>query len=361
MEREEIAGLRLINQKISGSRTDKPEEVVSSLGAMQAQAYQDALWGIGLRCRHAAKRDVEEAISEKRIIRTWAMRGTWHFVPPTEVRWMLSLYPEENRIPSYQRKHGLTEPILRKGLSVISRAFNYKEILSYKELGMALADSGVSELRNIDVQRHIIRRAGRKGIICFASHICGKPAFMLLEKSVPSQSALSRDLILARLAKVYFESHGPATLDDFSWWAGIKKTDAKTGVDFVAAELRTEVIDENTYWMPKGLPRRKSAGAQMDAYLLPAFDEYLIAYKDRRAIIEEKNLKKVINGSTLQFLPIIVIGGRVVGTWKRTTRPDKEEIILKPFNKLSSAQGEALSAAAARYASFIGKKTVLSK
>jgi hypothetical protein len=87
----DIAQQRLLNQRIDGERFARPEEAVRWMGAMQAQAYQEALWAIGLRMQSATVADVEQAIAERKILRTWPMRGTLHFVPPEDAKWMLAL------------------------------------------------------------------------------------------------------------------------------------------------------------------------------------------------------------------------------------------------------------------------------
>ena len=232
MDRWEIAEYRLANQLIKTPTSAPLEKIVSHMGALQAQAYQDSLWALGLRSKSATHEDAEEAISRKRIIRTWAMRGTWHLVPPGEVRWMLSLYPEEDDIKEYQRRyHGLTESTLKKGLELIPTAFKGKESLTYNEIGAALARSGIPALKKKSAQQHIIRRAGKRGIICFTERSGGRPAFSLFERTVPKTEHLSRSKILERLAEIYFSSHGPATAADFAWWSGIRMRDARMGLE----------------------------------------------------------------------------------------------------------------------------------
>ena len=91
MTARDIVNNRLVNQQIAQSRCKTPGEVVARLGAMQAQDYQGALWSIGLRVPNATSADIEKAIAERTIIRTWPMRGTLHFVAAADIRWMLEL------------------------------------------------------------------------------------------------------------------------------------------------------------------------------------------------------------------------------------------------------------------------------
>jgi len=117
MEHREIASTRLSNQHISlDSRTKSPEDVLSSLGAMQAQVYPAALWAIGLRCKGSTKADVEEAIVKSEISRTWLMRGTLHFASSHDVHWMLKLFAPRllDTAISRDRHLGLGDDVIRK-------------------------------------------------------------------------------------------------------------------------------------------------------------------------------------------------------------------------------------------------------
>jgi len=87
----DIAHQRLSNQRIDGEKFKKPEEVVTWMGAIQAQDYLQSLWAIGLRMQSATVADIEQAIADRKILRTWPLRGTLHFVPPEDAQWMLKL------------------------------------------------------------------------------------------------------------------------------------------------------------------------------------------------------------------------------------------------------------------------------
>ncbi len=356
MDFQDIPNARLANQHISSVISSGPVEVVRSLGALQAQAYKDALWAVGLRCKDTTQSEVEDAIAKKRIIRTWSMRGTWHFVPPLEVKWMLSLYPDEP-IPSYQRRNGLTDQILERGLDTIHHAFEDNGQLTYREIGNILSKSGITELRKTEVQRHITRRAGRRGIICFSGYVGNQPAFRLLEKMVPKTDLHGRENSLAKFARIYFESHGPATLKDFVWWSGLRTSDARAGIDAIKSNLKEVTLSDRTYWMPKRAnPPSRDAST---VYLLPAFDEYIISYNDRSAVLEPKDAKKIINGSTLLFLPTVISDGKVVGTWKKSKDKNKVMVTLTPFRKLTKEQMTGIKESANRYGDFLESEVTL--
>src|SRR5918992_2554781 len=139
----EIARRRLVNQRIEGERFEKPEEVVRWLGAIQAQDYPQALWAIGLRLRSATVADVERAISDGKIVRTWPMRGTLHFVPPEDARWMLKLSASRILARDGRRLEqlGLDEGILERCKDLFYEALKGKRRLSRPEMMQLLEDA----------------------------------------------------------------------------------------------------------------------------------------------------------------------------------------------------------------------------
>ena len=124
----------------------------------------------------------------------------------------------------------------------------------------------------------------------------------------------------------------------------------------VQSHLLKEVIDGKTYWRSSSmLPEKRAARV---AHLLPAFDEYLISYKDRSAAVEANN-NKVTPRDNMIFRSVIVIGGRVVGGWKRSLEGELVRITLNYFAPLSRAEKQLVADAADRYGAFLGLAVVL--
>jgi hypothetical protein len=362
MDSSEIIKYRLANQQIANSKYKDPGEIVSFMGALQAQDYPASLWAIGLRLRDSTRRDVENAIESKSIVRTWPMRQTLHFVSHADVRWMLKLYREQI-IPNYQKKNGLTEEILEKGERMIIEAFDGKRKLTSKEIYAKMNQSDLPVLRIREVQQHILRRAGRDGIVCYASHEGKQATFALLDEWVGRKERLSKEESLAKLASRYFTSHGPATLKDFVWWSGLLVSEARMGIEKAMPGLRKEEIEGKTYYLGRKPPRPINDAT---AHLLPAFDEYLVSYSDRSAVLSEPRTQKMLKSGKIFFahsngifLPTIVVNGQVVGTWKRSHKPGRMELTLNPFIRLDKEAIKGVKEAAERYGSFLETEVAL--
>ncbi|MFN2512375.1 MAG: winged helix DNA-binding domain-containing protein [Pyrinomonadaceae bacterium] len=352
----DVARLRLHNQHLSSTAFKKPADVVKWLGAVQAQDYYGAKWAIGQRMVGATDDAIEKAFADGRILRTHIMRPTWHFVAPADIRWMLRLTaPRVNASNGhYHRQLELDDAVFRRSNKALAASLRGGIQLTRDALRNILEQAGVSTqgLRFV----HILARAEIDGVICSGARRGKQFTYALLDERAPHTKALAADEALADLTQRYFTSHGPATLQDFVWWSGLTTADARAGIDMIQRRLVQEVIDGQTYWLPPSMPSRQ--GSSRTAYLLPAYDEYLVAYKDRSAALGTKSGKRAAPGNAV-FSSSIVIGGRVVGYWKRSFKQDSVVIAVSPVAPFSKADARAVDEAAQRYGSFLGMKVLI--
>jgi hypothetical protein len=352
----DIGSLRLHNQQIARGRFKKPEQVVASLGGMQAQDFPGVKWSVGLRLPQAIDADLNRAIDAGRIVRTWPMRGTLHIVAAADVRWILSLTSPKNISGSQRRREALEldDKTLARCREIFARTLQGGKQKSRDEMYAALEYAGIST----EGQRgyHILWNSALHGLICFASTTEKEQNFALLEEWVAPAREITRDEALAELALRYFTSRGPVTLQDFIWWSGLSAAEARAGFEEVKSALVQETVNKQVYWMP---PDAVQPTESVSAYALPGFDEYLLGYKDRSAVLDAAHADKICPGGNGMFASTIVINGRVAGTWKRTFRKSSVEIVASPFATLRKAELKAFHEAAERYASFMSLPLVL--
>lgn len=352
MDTSELIQQRLHNQHIAGAGLETPRAVVAWHGAVQAQDYLGALWAVGLRMKQAVESNVEQALADKTIVRTWPMRGTLHFVPAEDVRWMLELFAPRV-IAASARRHrelGLDEDVLARSRDVMTQALQGGRQLTRSEMGAALELAGIATTG----QRlyHILWRLGLEGLICFGVRAGKQQTFVLLDEWLPVTKQLAREDALAKLTRHYFVSHGPATDRDFAWWSGLPLGEARSGLELAGPHLASVDIDGQTCWLSSSsMPIADDISAA--AWLLPAYDEYTVGYTDRSALLDADGAKYVEAGHSI-LLPTIVIGGVIAGTWRRTITPRAVDIELNPFAPLSHNDAGLVEMAALRYGSFLG-------
>jgi hypothetical protein len=143
----------------------------------------------------------------------------------------------------------------------------------------------------------------------------------LLDERVPPTKPLHKEEALAKLAQLYFTSHCPATLQDFVWWSGLLQAEAKRGLESVKSGFVAEQINGETYWTADTWENMPNS-VDTFIYLLPAFDEYIISYRNRKAVLSLENHSKAISSNGI-FHPTIVANGQVIGLWKRQNAKNK--------------------------------------
>jgi len=287
------------------------------MGVLQAQDYAMAKWAVGMRVPNATEQTINNAIHTGDIIRTHVLRPTWHFVSRQDIHWMLSLSAPKikSKLAYYHKQSALTHAILKKSNTVIEKALTTHTHLTRDELVACLKKANIA----VDDNRssHLFLWAEMEGLICSGQLKDNEPTYTLLDAWVPNKQSFTRDQAIAELAKRYFNSHAPATLQDFAWWSGLTIAEGKAGMEALQHNFITEKTGSQTYWLPNNfsLPVQK----QKAAYLLPAYDEYIISYTDRAAVFTSDIQSQVITTNGL-FKPVLIINGQAIGLWKRTVK-----------------------------------------
>jgi hypothetical protein len=344
---------RLRNQKLTRTTSRQPEEVVAWLGAVQSQDFIGAKWGVGLRTNGATDAAIERAFDEGRILRTHVMRPTWHFVAPADIRWLLALTaPRVHQFNAYHyRSRELTPKVFSRCHAIIARALEGGKHLTRRELETVLKQRGI-ETENLRLGA-ITMHAELSAVICSGPMRGKQHTYALLEERVPRVPELSREEALATLTRRYFTSHGPATVRDYAWWSGLSMRDAKTGIEMIASALEKDPIDDCTYWFYASRAARGAAQGPT-ARLLPNFDEYFIAYKDRRTVLNGGlALPALPSPVRPEFAHLLTIDGWLAGSWKRTTNGRTADIEVRSFRPLKKNERAALDAAVERYRAFM--------
>lgn len=324
----DVARTRLAAQGLVAPHAGSPAAAVRALLAVQAQDYAAGLWAIGQRTRTATRTDVEAALADRSLVRTWPMRGTLHVVAAEDVRWLLALLAPRiiKRAASRYRGLGLDAKVFAKARTLCEKhlagtTLTRPELFEIFKRGKI--DPG--EQRGI----HILGALAMEGMLCLAAHRGKQPTFALLDEWIPSSRVLAGDEALGELARRYYVGHGPATVDDFAWWTGLNRTEARHATSLVAGELE---LHGDHYSGPRTIAKRGTV------HLLSAWDELTVGYRDRSATVPASYATKTQNGLS----PCVAVEGRVVGTWRR----DGDRVTTDLFERADPAK------AIARYAAF---------
>jgi len=357
--------LRLCAQGLTWPAADaRPAVIVAALCGVQAQDMPGARLSLWARAEDLRPRSVDQAIRDRQVVRTWAMRGTLHLLAAPDVRWVLAvLAPALTKLSARQTQLGLDQQTFGRALAILREALHEGQERTRAELGAALRAHGVAP----DGQRlpHILGYMSVRGVLCQGPPRGAEPTYVLLDDWLPPDPpspSLDRVDALGQLARRYLAAHGPADLHDFAWWSGLPLSDARTAWDLVQPEVVTITTAGKHYaLLASERDRWSTTSTRMSrpsAHLLPGFDSYVLGYKDRRLTLDPAYVKRVNAGGGM-LKPTVVVDGRVVGVWNRAIGRHRLDVTVTPFERLAADVETAIKTEAARLGGFLEREIEL--
>ena len=325
---------RLLNQQLICPQFSKPEEVVSHMGAMQAQEYRMMRWAVEMRTRKPSAKAFKKAFDSGRIIRLHLMRGTWQLVSAEDYWTFLELCaPKAISVTKgwmSSNKISIPEKELMQVRDIIAQTTDDKGSVTKDDFIAALAERDI-QMDDHRLSYHI-RMAEMSGTICSGNLLPMKATYALTYAKVKKVEKKDRDEALMIFTRKYFQSRQPATLEDLVWWSGLNISDCRRGIELLGDSIYKERWKSREFYLTDNCRTR---GFRKDKYLLiPPYDEYLIGYKSRDIVLPQEHRHKAHNNSGI-FQPIIAHDGIVCGNWK----PFKNECEVDLFNSEYNAEG----------------------
>ena len=320
---------------------------------MQSQDYPGAAWGLAQRVGDRTLVDVTSHYDRGSILRTHAMRPTWHFVLPADIRALQALTGPRvhaRNAAMYRRLEIDDRATWSRCRNAFVKALRDGQEKTRAELSGALRDAGIEAVG----QRlaYIVMHAELDGLICSGAFRGKQFTYALLDEKAPPMTGFDRETARADLIRRYFASHGPALVRDFVWWSGLTTSDTKAGIASLGDRLRREEIDGKEYW--------SAADATTDAtvppatvHLLPNYDEYLGSYADYEPIFDPA-LPRARTIADVLGVHIVVRDGFVVGGWRRAVGADAAMVTVTLLIRLTKEELGALDRAAAAFGRFLG-------
>ncbi|HEY1011172.1 MAG TPA: winged helix DNA-binding domain-containing protein [Herpetosiphonaceae bacterium] len=344
-----IAGQRLANQGLSTRPFANPAAAVRALGAVQAQDYAGAKWGVGLRAPGATDAHVAQAYADGMLLRTHLLRPTWHFVHAADIHWLLALTaPRVHALnATYYRRLGLDEPVMARGVAAVTEALRGGRHGTREAMRAAFEEAGIPTDGPLRLS-YLLMHLELDGIMCSGARQGNQHTYALLDERVPADQRLRPADPLAELARRYFLTRGPASAQDFAKWSGLTVTAARRGLESVKEALAPQGAAGRELWgPPTPLPDDPPP-----AYLLSIYDEYISSYADRSAMVAAEDaalLQSLGNALT----GIVVLGGQVAGTWKRALGSAGVAVSAELFRPPGPAEQAALAGAMDQFAAFL--------
>lgn len=341
---------RLLSQQLICPQFSSPHDVAEWMGALQAQEYRMMRWAVGMRTRKPSARAFEKAYNDGGIVRSHLFRTTWQLVAGEDWRWMLSLCRTNalRGMAGWMNANGVSIPQAEQEAvrQIFCDYLSRNRIAQKADFAAALAEKGLT----MDAHRlsYHIMLSEYAGLLCSGDLFPQKHSYALAEAKLPKPTPLPREEALALLARKYFRSHGPATLEDFVWWCGLNISECKAGLEAIRAELIEERWKGLTFYRHRDSRTRGFRSGTVT--LLPPYDEYLIGYKSRQVALHP-DYRHYAHDQKGTFRPVVLLDGEVVGNWSASSGTLHTDL----FHPHARPDQQALQEQTARYSRFLGK------
>lgn len=320
--------IRLLNQQLISRQFTEPAEVVSHLGAMQAQDYRMMRWAVAMRTRKPSEETFKAAYDSGKIVRMHLLRCTWQLIAAQDYRWMLDLcahksiatmkgWMKSNNISIAEDEYVSVRKIIRQTLADKTSATKEDFANSLLQKNILMDDHRLS---------YHIRMAELTGFLVSGNLHPSKATYSLTSQKIKPSAPIKKDEALALLTTKYFQSHSPATLEDFAWWSGLNTSDCKKGIQILGNKLYVESWKGRQFYLLDGC--RTRGFRKGSTLFLPPFDEYLIGYKSRDVVLAYEHRHRAHSDNGI-FYPIIAHDGVICGNWS----PYSNTLQTKFFDK----------------------------
>jgi len=331
-------------------RTRSPEAIVRHLCGAQAQLPSATALALRARGTGFTLADVDRArFSERSLVRTWCMRGTLHLVAVEDLGWLHGLLAPY-QVPAAVRRLaqlGIGEDDAARAVELVAGLLESDGALRRDEMAERLRGRGIPTEGQAGI--HLARLAVLEGVAALDADARGEERFVAFRELVPERSALPEDAALAELARRHLAAHAPAEPRDLAAWSGIGSRRARRAWKLIAREIVETRAAPGTWH----LRSQRLEGGGAEVCLAPAFDPYLLGYRERGFALSPEHAPHV-NAGGGWVRPLLIVGGRVQGTWGSERRGGALRFTVEPFAPLRSGVEGALGEEAADVARFLG-------
>ncbi|MFF1876791.1 winged helix DNA-binding domain-containing protein [Leifsonia sp. NPDC058230] len=361
MDAEEAVARRMhglgLWREANDTAPSTPAEALSPYAAMQGQEFAYALWGLAQRTAGCDALAMRASFDAGEILRTHAVRPTWHLLARDDADWMLQLLaPRVHAANAFMyRSTGVDDVAAAESGRTIAAAVADGP-KTRAELTAALAAAGIVG-DGVRVA-YLLMRAELDRVVISGPLRGRQQTYADYDDRVGQRSDADREQGLAELARRYFRTRGPAGVKDFARWSGLTLAEARRGHAGIAGELASDVIehpgtDRVEVWFPDAPAPAGPAGARID--LIQGYDECVMSYSETQALLFEGEDPRTSATPTLaSYLHTVLSDGRVAGHWRRTLSASSASVDVVQDRPFSAAEERALEEALDRYGEYLG-------
>jgi hypothetical protein len=334
--------------------------VVGRLCGVQAQVASSAELAVRVRRQRSRSGEVSRALSEGRLIKTWAMRGALHLLTPEEGGAFLSLMAAGRswERPSWQRYFGVTSKQLEALRYAVREALDGRRLTREELVAAVVRQRGLKHVGEAlrSSWGTLLKPLAWQGELCHGPSQGSRVTFMRPADASPRWTGVpGADQAAPVAIAAYLRAHGPATIDAFgNWLAGgwFGKRQLRTWFDVLDQRLvEVDVDGKRAHVLAEDLDELASTGPTTAVRLLPGFDQYVLGPGTADARVVPAAQRSAVSRQAGWISPVVVSSGVVCGTWNL----DGDQVNVAWFREAGRAPRKALEAEARRLSSILDR------
>jgi uncharacterized protein YcaQ len=362
LEWDQVLGWRLRRHHLD-QRAPSGEllAVVAEIAGLHAQVMSSAELTLWTRVDGLDRQAVRDALwRDRNLVKTWAMRGTLHLLPAAEYPlWQAALSTRRGyERGSWQRGFGVTLEQLQTMHGAIRQALD-GQVLSREALAAEVASITGSPALG-DKLRHswgsLLKPAASQGLLCFGPSDGQLVRFTRPDQWLPSwRGGLDPEAALQETARRYLRACGAVTREDYARWWGVLAPEGGRVLERLGDEvLPVEVGGAGGWMLAAHAEEIAEALAAPSVRLLPAFDQYVVAATRHAEQLMPGPFKDRVYRPQGWLSPVLLAGGRMLGTWRQEPKGRRLMVTIEPFAKLPAAVRRRAEHEAERLATWTG-------
>ena len=334
-------------------------EAVTAVHGIQSQVDAHAVFAVGQRVASSGPDEIRRALWQDRtLVKTWAMRGTLHWLPRDEEPLYVSALSDlrSARMFGWMARDGHSRAQVDQFAQQTMEALDGKA-LTRREI----ADVVIPSVGDW-IAPYLLSSWGSgmgalcsMGLVVFGPPRGGSTTFVRRDQWMGDPPSFDPSESRCELLRRYLRAFGPATMQDFAYWLGIPNRDIADVWAAVSPELATVSVEGKARWV---LAEDVDALAlaterKMPVRLLPAFDPLMLAHRGKSDHLDMRHHKRVY-GAAAWVYPVVLVEGVARATWSYKRTSSRLTLTVKPFSRLNQRVMKAVERDARRLGAVVG-------
>jgi hypothetical protein len=326
--------------------------VTAEICGLHAQLLSSAELSLWARVDRLAAAAVQQALwSEGSLVKTWAMRGTLHLLPRTDLPLFFgALSTYTHFLEQTWFKHlRLTPEDLEAVTAALAQALPGRALTREEVADEVARVTGSGKYATILRQRWgvMLKPAAFRGHLSFAQSEGQRVRFTHPGAVKPWDAARA----LREMARRYLAAYGPATRQDFAAWWGESAAQAAALLESLDT-VEVEVAGTRAFLLQRDARAALAARPTGAVRLLPAFDPYIIGAPRRGGLFPLAHKPRIYRGQGW-ISPTLAVDGRIEGVWRHERHGRKLTVTIEPFARPSASVRAGVAAEAESLAAFL--------